>query len=72
MQLISGQDALKALEKKGFRIRKGKGSHIVVDRPANHTPPFVVPLHKELKKGTLNHIIKSSKDFRDGFFELLK
>lgn len=71
MSPVSGQEALKALQKKGFRIRKGKGSHIVVDRPTNSIPPFVVPLKKELKKGTLNHIIKSSKDFKEDFFRLL-
>lgn len=71
MSPVSGQEALKALQKKGFRIRKGKGSHIVVDRPTNNIAPFVVPLKKELKKGTLNHIIKSSKDFKEGFFRLL-
>ena len=70
MPSISGQDTLKALEKKGFRIRKGRGSHIVVDRPDNCVAPFVVPLKKELKKGTLNHIIKSSKDFKEDFYRL--
>jgi len=60
------------LKKKGFRIRKGKGSHIVVDRPSNHVAPFVVPLKEELKKGTLHHIIKTSKDFKEDFYQLLK
>jgi predicted RNA binding protein YcfA (HicA-like mRNA interferase family) len=67
---VSGQDALKALQKKGFRIRRGKGDHIVVDKP-DEVEPFVVPLKKELKKGTLHFIIKSSKDFKDDFHRLL-
>jgi predicted RNA binding protein YcfA (HicA-like mRNA interferase family) len=66
----SGQDALKALERKGFTLRKGRGSHVVVSKEG--TPPFVVPLHHELKKGTLNHIVKSSGDFKEGFDKLLK
>ncbi len=70
MPTISGKDALKILEKKGFKIRKGRGSHIVVSRP--DISPFVVPLHKELKTGTLNHIIKNSKDFKEDFYQLKK
>lgn len=67
---VSGKEALKALHKKGFSIRKGKGSHVVVS--SKDVPPFVVPLHEELKKGTLDFIIKSSKDFKEGFQKFLK
>jgi predicted RNA binding protein YcfA (HicA-like mRNA interferase family) len=66
---ISGQDALKALQRKGFRIRRGRGSHIVVSKEG--VPPFVVPLHDELKTSTLHHIIKSSGNFKEDFDELL-
>jgi len=65
----SGQDALKVLQKKGFNIRKGRGSHVVVSK--EDIPPFVVPLHHELKKGTLNFIIKHSQNFKEKFLELL-
>jgi predicted RNA binding protein YcfA (HicA-like mRNA interferase family) len=73
MPPISGQDVLKALvNKKGFSVRKGKGDHVVVDKPTDpDVKPFVVPLKKELKKGTLNFIIKSSKDFKHDFYSLL-
>lgn len=66
---MSGQEALKALQKKGFGIRMGRGDHVVVKK--EDLPPFVVPLHKELKKGTLSHIIKSSGDFKEGFQKYL-
>lgn len=66
---MSGQEALKALYKKGFKMRKGKGDHIVVFKEGiGH---FVVPLKGELKKGTLDWIIKSSGDFKDGFEKLV-
>jgi len=71
MPSVSGQDALKALRKKGFRIRKGRGSHVVVDKPEDSVEPFVVSLHNELKVGTLHFIIKSSKDFKDEFHRLV-
>lgn len=63
---ISGKDALKALEHKGFEMRMGKGSHVVVKKAGFQ--PFVVPLHPELKKGLLNFIIKSSGNFENGFY----
>jgi predicted RNA binding protein YcfA (HicA-like mRNA interferase family) len=63
---ISGQEILKALYKKGFTLRHGRGSHVVVEKEG--VEPFVVPLHAELKKGTLNHIIKQSGDFKEEFF----
>lgn len=68
---VSGQDALKALKRKGFRIRKGKGDYIVVDKPSDNVPPFVVPLKHELKTGTLHFIIASSKDFKEDFDKLI-
>ena len=71
MPSVSGQDALKALQRKGFRIRRGRGSHVIVDKPSDFVEPFVVPLHAELKKGTLAHIINSSKDFKEDFDRLL-
>lgn len=66
---ISGQDALKALYRKGYEAIRIRGSHAVVGKEGER--PFTVPLHRELKKGTLNHIIKCSKDFKDDFFKHL-
>jgi predicted RNA binding protein YcfA (HicA-like mRNA interferase family) len=65
---VSGQEALKALQKKGFGIRMGRGDHVVVKK---EDVQFVVPLHPQLKKGTLDHIIKSSGDFKEGFHKYL-
>ena len=66
---VSGQEALKALYKKGFKLRKGKGDHVVVSKEG--VAPFVVPLKDELKEGTFNHIVKSSGDFKEGFSRLI-
>jgi len=60
---------LKALYKKGFQMRQGRGDHVVVSKEG--IPPFVVPLKDELKKGTLNHIVKSSGDFKEDFDRLI-
>jgi predicted RNA binding protein YcfA (HicA-like mRNA interferase family) len=56
----------KSIVQKGFTLRHGRGSRVVVEK--EDVEPFVVPLHAELKKGTLNHIIKQSGDFKEEFF----
>lgn len=65
---ISGKEAIKILENNGFTVARQRGSHVVL---TNHTAlgklTTVVPLHKELKKGTIRSIAKlaqlSIKDF---------
>lgn len=49
---ISGQDLVRALEKRGFRVRRQQGSHLILRRD----DPFaqtVVPNHRHLDRGTL-------------------
>jgi predicted RNA binding protein YcfA (HicA-like mRNA interferase family) len=47
---ISGQEAIRALKKLGFEETRQRGSHVVLRRDHQGC---VVPLHKELKVGTL-------------------
>ena len=54
---ISGQAAIRALESLGFEQVRQKGSHVVLRR--NHVG-CVVPLHKELKVGTLAGILRQA------------
>ena len=62
---ISGAEAIRALEKLGFEQVRQKGSHVVLRR--DHLG-CVVPLHKELKVGTLAGILRqanvSPEEFR--------
>jgi len=56
---LSGKDCIKALEKVGFRFKRQEGSHVTMRRDE----PFcqvVVPLHKELDRGTLRAIIRQA------------
>ena len=56
---ISGKQAIKILEAKGFAIVRQKGSHVVLTKLQNNKKFItVVPLHKELKKGTIRSIAK--------------
>lgn len=55
LPVISGEDLIKALLKKGFKTVRQKGSHITLTNGEFNT---VVPLHNELAKGTLLGILK--------------
>ena len=61
---ISGDEAVRALERLGFSVARQKGSHVVLRRGASGC---VVPLHRELKTGTLAGVLRqagvSAEDF---------
>ena len=55
---ISGTDAIKALERLGFRQSRQRGSHVVLRKATDDGAiGCVVPLHRELATGTLNGIL---------------
>lgn len=59
---VSGDKAIKALERLGFIRVRQRGSHVVMrkDTPKGSLG-CVVPLHGEIAVGTLNGILKQSK-----------
>ena len=63
LKKISGKDCIKILcNKFGFTIARQKGSHVVLKRNTNEGKiGTVVPLHKELKLGTLKSILELAK-----------
>lgn len=59
LPLISGLEVIKRLKKKGFIAVRQKGSHVRLEKfDGEKTIKITVPLHPEMKKGTLNRIIK--------------
>ncbi len=64
---VSGREAVAALIKAGFRVRRQKGSHII--QPFAQT---VVPDHPELDRGTLRAIIRQSGLSVEQFVALLR
>ncbi len=62
LRSISGREAIKALERLGFKQVRQRGSHVILKKS---TPigdvGCAVPLHKELKLGTLHGILKLAK-----------
>lgn len=57
LPVISGERLIKILVREGFTVRRQAGSHVVLQKG---NVVFSVPLHKELKKGTLKAILKQS------------
>jgi predicted RNA binding protein YcfA (HicA-like mRNA interferase family) len=54
---VSGAEAIRALQRLGFVEVRQKGSHVVLRKASQGC---VVPLHRELKKGTLAGILKQA------------
>jgi predicted RNA binding protein YcfA (HicA-like mRNA interferase family) len=57
LPVLSGAKLIKILVRKGFIIRRQSGSHVVMQKDAR---VFSVPLHDELKRGTLKAILKQA------------
>lgn len=68
---IFGDQAIKALQRKGWRVHRRKGSHYALEH-ADFEPTIVVPRHKELRPGTLNQILKTAEISREEFRRLIK
>lgn len=52
---LSGAELVSALQRLGFEQVRQRGSHVVMRRG---TTGCVVPLHRELKTGTLSGILR--------------
>ena len=72
LPILSGKEIAKILEKAGFMIVGQKGSHLRMKREeSSPTDIVVVPLHDEVARGTLRHILTKAGMSREEFFELL-
>jgi predicted RNA binding protein YcfA (HicA-like mRNA interferase family) len=57
LPVLSGQEVIRILERLGFEQARQRGSHVVLRRG---TTGCVVPLHAEVKRGTLAGIIRQA------------
>lgn len=64
LPVLSGRDVVKALERLGFEQMRQKGSHVILQRAG---VGCVVPLHREIKTGTLAGIIRQAGLTQDEF-----
>ena len=69
---ISGKELIKILSKIGFQPIRQRGSHVIlVKETSEGKKSTVVPLHKEIDKGTLLEIIRQVGLKRDEFISLV-
>lgn len=69
---ISSKKAIKTLECLGFEQVRQTGSHVVLKKKTEQGEiGCVVPVHRELKVGTLSGILKQAQITVDDFIENL-
>lgn len=67
---FSGKEVVKALRRTGYVVDHQRGSHIFLHNLEKNVS-LVIPLHKELKKGTLHAILKKAGLSLDSLKELV-
>jgi len=72
LQLISGREAVQALQKVGYEIDHQAGSHIILRHINSPHRRLSVPDHKTLAKGTLRALIRQAGLTVEEFNELLR
>jgi predicted RNA binding protein YcfA (HicA-like mRNA interferase family) len=70
LPVISGAQLIGALEKLGWVSVRQRGSHVRLKHPERPVS-LVVPLHRELKRGTLAGILRDAGVDRDELRRLL-
>jgi len=69
---ISGRRLLRALQRAGFVVLRQKGSHVSLERrTADGYWRTIVPMHREIRPGTLSDILNQSGITKDQLRELL-
>jgi predicted RNA binding protein YcfA (HicA-like mRNA interferase family) len=70
LPVLSGESAIRAFGKSGWREDRRHGSHVILIK-VNHPATLSVPLHRELAPGTLRSLIRSSGLTVEAFLKLL-
>ena len=61
LPVISGNEAIRALEKAGFIIVRQRGSHVRIKKVTSEKViKITIPLHETLDRGTLKGIIRNA------------
>jgi predicted RNA binding protein YcfA (HicA-like mRNA interferase family) len=72
LPVLSGRDVIKVLGKAGWAQARIKGSHVILVKMVDDCKiALVVPLHKEVDKGTLLEIIRQARLTREEFLNLV-
>lgn len=67
---VSGTDAVRALQKVGFSVRRQHGSHIIMRRE-NPFAQTVVPNHRQIDRRTLRAILRQTNLSVEEFIKLI-
>jgi len=70
LPVVSGEQLISALGKLGWVAARQRGSHVLLRHPDRHVP-VVIPLHRELKRGTLAGILRDAGVEADDLRSLL-
>jgi predicted RNA binding protein YcfA (HicA-like mRNA interferase family) len=70
LPVCSGEEAIKAFERAGWKRSRQKGSHVSLVHPSFRAI-LTVPLHRELASGTLRSLIRLAGMSVDDFADLL-
>jgi predicted RNA binding protein YcfA (HicA-like mRNA interferase family) len=57
LPVVSGAEIIRTLESLGFRVVRQRGSHVMLRR---NSDVCVLPLHREVKRGTLRGILRQA------------
>ncbi|HEY2738618.1 MAG TPA: type II toxin-antitoxin system HicA family toxin [Thermoanaerobaculia bacterium] len=66
---VSGAEVQRALERLGFQSLRQSGSHVVMKRGAKGC---VVPMHHEIKVGTLAGVLRQAEVAPEEFLQALR
>mgnify|MGYP001605665952 CR=1 FL=1 len=66
LKLCSGAEAIKKLQRKGWKVVRQKGSHIMMTKEG-YLYTLAVPLHKELGIGLLRKLLHQAQINIDEF-----
>jgi predicted RNA binding protein YcfA (HicA-like mRNA interferase family) len=70
LPVVSGRNLVKALERAGWTVARQRGSHVRMKHPDRRVL-LTVPLHRELKRGTLAGILSDAGLDTDRLRQLL-
>ncbi|MEI8042184.1 MAG: type II toxin-antitoxin system HicA family toxin [Verrucomicrobiota bacterium] len=69
---ISGRELIRALRRAGFVVMRQKGSHVSLERRSiTGYHRTVVPLHREIRPGTLSDILSQTGLSKEDLSDLL-
>ena len=69
LPILSGRDVVKVFAKDGWQMARQRGSHMVLVK-TGHMATLSVPDHREVARGTLRSLIRSSDMTVDEFAAL--